>query len=195
MYANHLTLGEVGCYDSHYRIWQNLAHSNDDIWCVLEDDIELTTDFSWRLTEAMDVSVASSVMRLKDAGSAGRWQVAELPDGGVLNDHRKQPSGTQAYLIRRDAALTLLAYGKRMIHPVDDMLNRNWEHGIRMISMAPDIVVDRSEDLGTTIFGRQKAKRSISQKFRREFHMGRDSLSRYVDAWRRRMLTPTRRWD
>lgn len=88
----------------------------------------------------------------------------------MLNDHRKQPGGTQAYLIRRDAALMLLAYGKRMIHPVDDMLNRNWEHGIRTISMAPDIVVDRGDDLGTTIVGRQKARRSMSQKLRREFH-------------------------
>lgn len=195
MYANHLTLGEVGCYDSHYRIWRDLARSNDDIWCVLEDDIELAPDFSQRLAAAMDVSVPWGLMRLKDAGSAGRWQVAELPDGGALNDHRKQPGGTQAYLIRRDAALTLLEYGKRMIHPVDDMLNRNWEHGVRMISMAPDIVLDRGDDLGTTIVGRQKAKRSISQKLRREFHMGRDSLNRYIDAWRRRLLTPARRWE
>lgn len=195
MYANHLTLGEVGCYDSHYRIWQDLARSNDDIWCILEDDIELAPDFSQRLAGALDVPVPWGVMRLKDAGSAGRWQVAQLPGGGVLNDHRKQPGGTQGYLIRRDAALTLLAYGKRMIHPVDDMLNRNWEHGIRMISISPDMVVDRGDELGTTIVGRQKARRSISQKLRREFHMGRDSLSRYIDAWRRRLLTPTRRWE
>lgn len=195
MYANHLTLGEVGCYDSHYRIWQDLARSNDDIWCVLEDDIELTPDFSRRLAAAMDVPAPWGVMRLKDCGSAGRWQVAALPGGGVLNDHRKQPGGTHAYLIRRDAALTLLRYGRRMIHPVDDMINRNWEHGVRMISMAPAIVLDRGNDLGTTIVGRQKARRSISQKLRREFHAGRDSLSRYVDAWRRRLLTPTRRWE
>jgi glycosyl transferase family 25 len=195
LYANHLTLGEVGCYDSHYRIWQDLARSNDDIWCVLEDDIELTPNFPERLASALDVSVPWGVMRLKDGGSAGCWQVGQLPGGAILNDHRKQPGGTQAYLIRRDAALTLLAYGKRMVHPVDDMLNRNWEHGIRMISMAPDIVLDRGDDLGTTITGRQKAKRSISQKLRREFHMGRDSLSRYVDAWRRRLLVPARRWD
>jgi len=125
MYASHLTLGEVGCYGSHYRIWQDLASSNDDIWCVLEDDIELAPDFARRLASALDVSVPWGVMRLKDAGSAGRWQVGQLPGGAILHDHRKQPGGTQAYLIRRDAALTLLAYGKRMVHPVDDMLNRN----------------------------------------------------------------------
>ncbi|MFJ2995784.1 glycosyltransferase family 25 protein [Pandoraea sp. NPDC087047] len=188
IYANHLTLGEVGCYDSHYRIWQDLARSNDDIWCVLEDDIELKADFAQRLASALDVSVHWGIMRLKDEGSAGRWKVGELPGGGVLHDHRKQPGGTQGYLIRRDAALALLEYGRRMIHPVDDMLNRNWEHGVRMISISPDIVVHRNDDLGTTIAGRQKAKRTISQKLRREFHMGRDSFNRHVDVWRRRLF-------
>lgn len=55
MYANHLTFGGGGYYDSHYRIWQDLARSDDDIWCVLEDDIELTPDFARRLTEVLDV--------------------------------------------------------------------------------------------------------------------------------------------
>lgn len=92
----------------------------------------------------------------------------------------------------RDAALTPLAYGRRMIHPVDGVLNRNWEHGIRMLSMASATVVGRGDDLGATIASRPKATRSISKKRRREFHNARDSLSRYVDAWRRRISMPTR---
>ena len=191
-YASHLTLGEVGCYDSHYRIWEALARSNDDIWCVLEDDIDLAPDFAERLALALDVSIHWGIMRLKGGGAAGHWKVANLSDGSVLHDHRKQPGGTQGYLIRRDAALALLSYGRRMVHPVDDMINRNWEHGVRMISMSPDIVVDRGDDLGTTILGRKKAKRSISQKLRREFHMGRDSLNRHVDVWRRRIFAGAR---
>ncbi|WP_353846873.1 glycosyltransferase family 25 protein [Pandoraea sp. CB10b_02] len=188
IYGNHLTLGEVGCYDSHYQIWQALVRSDDDIWCVLEDDIELMADFAPRLASALEVTVPWGILRLKSEGSAGSWRVGELPGGGALCDHRKQPGGTQGYLIRRDAALALLEYGKRMIHPVDDMLNRNWEHGVRMISMVPKIVDHRDDQLGTTIDGRRKAKRSIVQKLRREFHMGRDSLNSHLDAWRRRRL-------
>ncbi|VVE45030.1 hypothetical protein [Pandoraea fibrosis] len=119
---------------------------------------------------------------MKDAGSAGRYQVTELLDGGVLNDRRKQPGGTQAYLIRRDAALTPLAQGRRIIHPVDDVPNHNWEHGIRVLSVTSATVVDHGDDLGATIASRPKATRSISQKLGREFHNARDSLSRYVDA-------------
>ncbi|WP_174978709.1 glycosyltransferase family 25 protein [Pandoraea terrigena] len=192
IYGNHLTLGEVGCYESHYRIWEALANSNDDIWCILEDDVELTPDFSRCLASTLGVAVPWGIMRLKEGGAAGQWQVGRLPGGEVLNDHRKQPGGAHAYLIRRGAALVLLAYARRIIHPVDDMINRNWEHGISMISISPDIVLDRGDDLGTTIPGRHKVRRNAWQKLKREFHRGRDSLSRHVDAWRRRWLTPVR---
>ncbi len=193
-YGNHLTLGEVGCYDSHYRVWQELADSNNDIWCVLEDDVQLAPGFAARLSYTLDATTPWGIARLNEGGDAGRWPVGQLPDGAILHDHRKQPGGTQAYLIRRDAALTLLTYGKRMVHPVDDMLNRNWEHGIRMISTSPAVVSHCDEIVDTTITGRKKAQRSLPEKLRREFHMGRDSLSRHVDVWRRRFLE-SRRWN
>lgn len=193
-YGNHLTLGEVGCYDSHYRIWQDLARSNEDIWCVLEDDVRLAPGFAVRLSHAVNTPTPWGVMRLNEGGDAGRWPVGRLPDGAILHDHRKQPGGTQAYLIRRDAALTLLAYGKRMVHPVDDMLNRNWEHGIRMISTSPAVVSHCEAIVDTTITGRRKAQRSLPEKLRREYHMGRDSLNRHMDGWRRRLFDAYR-WD
>ncbi|WP_150610780.1 glycosyltransferase family 25 protein [Pandoraea cepalis] len=194
IYGNHLTLGEVGCYDSHYRVWEALANSNDDVWCVLEDDVELTPGFSQCLASTLSVTLPWGIMRLKEGGAAGAWRVGQLPGGGILRDHRKQPGGAHAYLIRRAAALVLLAYARRTIHPVDDMLNRNWEHGINMISMTPDIVLDRGDDFGTTIVGRHKVMRNPWQKLKREFHRGRDSLSRYAAAWRRRWFAPARHW-
>lgn len=188
LYANDLTLGEVGCYDSHYAVWKALAASNDDIWCILEDDIDLTPDFALKVAEAVDVATPWGIMRLSEGGAAGPWSVGDLPCGAMLHDYRKQPGGTQGYLIRREAALRLLQYGKDIVHPVDDMMNRNWEHGIRMLSMSPGVVSHRDDILGTTIPGRSKACRSLSQKLRREFHMGRDSLNRYRSSWLRRLF-------
>jgi glycosyl transferase family 25 len=187
MHGNHMNLSEVGCYDSHYRIWEQLAASDDDIWCVLEDDVELADNFADRLAAAMQAPLAFGVMRLCDFGGDGSWVVGTLPDGSILKDHRKQPFGTQGYLIHRSAAVTLLEYAKRILYPVDDLLNRSWEHRIKMISLSPGTLIHRNDLLGTTI-GRARAKRTLSQKLKREFYMGRDSLSSHVDAWRRRIL-------
>lgn len=182
---DHMNLSEVGCYNSHYQIWQELVNSNDDVWCVLEDDVEVSDDFALRLSQAVNVAIPYGVMRLCEFHASGSWQVGTLPDGSALNDHRKQPTGMQGYLIRRAAAQILLQFAERILYPVDDMLNRNWEHGIRMLSLSPGIVTHRNDILGTTI-GRQKANRSIPQRLMREFYRGRDSLNSYVYSWHRR---------
>ena len=38
-----VTRGEVGCFLSHYRIWESMAP--DDIYLILEDDVRFTTNF------------------------------------------------------------------------------------------------------------------------------------------------------
>ena len=81
-----------------------------------------------------------------------------------------------------------------MVHPVDDMLNRNWEHGIRMVSTSPAVISHSEEIVDTTITGRRKAQRSLPEKLRREYHMGKDSLNRHMDGWRRRLFD-VYRWD
>jgi glycosyl transferase family 25 len=186
MHGNHMNLSEVGCYNSHYRIWEQLAASGDDMWCVLEDDVELLAGFNSSLSAAMQCSVAYGLMRLCSIGGKGSWIVGTLSDGSTVKDHRKQPTGTQGYLIRRSAALVLLEYAKRIVYPVDDLLNRSWEHRIPMVSLAPDVLVHRCDLLGSTT-GRTQAQRTVLQHLKREFYNGRDSLSRYSYAWRKRL--------
>lgn len=185
VHGNHLNLSEVGCYDSHYRIWQQLVESDDEMWCVLEDDVELGDGFPAALTAIAATSCSFGVMRLCDAGGEDSWQVAALQDGSVVKDHRKQPFGTQGYVIHRDAASKLLAYAGKIVYAVDDVLNRNWEHKVRMLSLSPAVLVHRNDLMGTTI-GRDKARRTPFQKLKREFYMGRDSLNRRIYAWQRR---------
>jgi len=35
--------GEVGCYDSHYRLWQHIVTSQHPLTLICEDDVNLTT--------------------------------------------------------------------------------------------------------------------------------------------------------
>lgn len=185
VHGNHLNLSEIGCYDSHYKIWQELVASDDEMWCVLEDDVELGEGFVGALDAIAAAPFCIGILRLCDAGGEDSWEVATLQDGSVVKDHRKQPFGTQGYVIHRDAARTLLEYAHPIVYTVDDALNRTWEHKLSTLSISPAVLVHRNDLMGTTI-GRDKAKRSLLQKLKREFHMGRDSLNRRLHAWRRR---------
>ncbi len=40
--SNILKLGEIGCYDSHLRLWQMLVKNNVQIALICEDDVDLT---------------------------------------------------------------------------------------------------------------------------------------------------------
>ncbi|MDY7578868.1 glycosyltransferase family 25 protein [Herbaspirillum sp. RTI4] len=184
-HGNHMNLSEVGCYGSHYQTWQQLVDSEDEAWCILEDDVELSDRFAPVLMQVAALTQPYGFIRLYDYGGEGSWQIGRLPDGSVLKDHRKQPFGMQGYVIHREAAKTLLAYAERILYPIDDVLNRNWEHRIPMASISPDVLKHRNDLMGTTI-GREKAKRNLRQKLIREFYMGRDSLNRRIYAWRRR---------
>lgn len=184
VHVNHMNLSEVGCYDSHYQIWEQLIQSNDEMWCVLEDDVELTDDFLLTLDAIAHATFSFGIMRLCDIGREDSWEVATLSNGSVVKDHRKQPFGTQGYVIHRDAARILVAHARKIVYAVDDLLNRNWEHRVRTLSVTPAVLVHRHDILGTTI-GRKKTKRTLLQKLKRELYMGRDSLNRRLYAWTR----------
>lgn len=189
IHGNDLNLSEVGCYDSHYRVWKELLASQDQMWCVLEDDVDIDDHFVPTLQAIASTSLPFGFMRLADYGAENSWQIACLPNGSIVKDHRKQPFGMQGYVIHRDAAAILVEHARNIIYAVDDMVSRTWEHGVRTLSVTPSVVHHRNDLLGTTI-GRIKAKRTLLQKLKREFYMARDSLNSHLHAWRRRSAQP-----
>ncbi|GCB06653.1 hypothetical protein PSUB009319_42840 [Ralstonia sp. SET104] len=186
MYGSQLTLGEIGCYLSHRQIWADLAQTNDEVWCVLEDDVEICPDFERHVAALLDARADWDIVRLTQGQPRACRIVKSLRGDTRLVSHGKQPGGTYGYLISGAAARVLHTFSEHMIHPVDDMMNRHWEHGLRMYCACPDLLRDRGDLFETTIAGRAKAKRSLVQKFRREFYMGKDSLSRRL--YNRRQL-------
>lgn len=49
-----MTIGEVGCFLSHYNIWEKIVKDNQQEVLILEDDIEFDYDFNKRIVAAMD---------------------------------------------------------------------------------------------------------------------------------------------
>ena len=60
-------------------------------------------------------------------------QLRQLHDSHYLVDYTKrQPSGLLGYLVNRAASKKLLEHTARMIHPIDDSVDREWEHRLRL---------------------------------------------------------------
>jgi GR25 family glycosyltransferase involved in LPS biosynthesis len=120
--SNTLKPGEIGCYDSHYRLWQHIAHSDAPMTLICEDDVNLTASpvQSQYLNNILDElnGVSFDVLFLS-------WFRPNNGDNvGKVTAHMKlQWTFCQlwAYVLTKEGACKLLADSiiKNMHEPVD----------------------------------------------------------------------------
>jgi glycosyl transferase family 25 len=121
----------------------------------------------------------SKPMRTKFAG----FKVAELADGAALYRLRTRVLGTGAYLIRREGAMKMLDYGKRIFMPIDQTMDRYWENGIVPYVVRP-IPVFQADT-----FGSHSGERSNTRRRAQPFAVRqRRRLQRIEDAFRKRLF-------
>jgi glycosyl transferase family 25 len=186
--------GELGCYLSHYRLYERIVRERIETALVLEDDLEISPDLpavvqglvacdrNWLI-----VRLESQRDRIRTPPSpefVGR-RVADLPGGAGLYRLRTHVLGTGAYLIRREGAARMLEYGRRIFMPIDHTLDRFWENGILPYVVRPFPVRQRSDfesRIGTRGPDRHKSQPFIIHLQRRLQRVG-DSLRKRAFNW------------
>ena len=139
--ARDLTQGELGCFASHAALWREHAAAADHaVMVVLEDDVMIDPHFFARL--------AAFAARLPNAGLVRLYAKAPAPariigfvEGRHIVRYRGGAYGTQAYLLRPSAA-RVLARITRIERPVDDVMDRFWEHGVPSLGIHPFPVLE-----------------------------------------------------
>ena len=90
-------------------------------------------------------------------------------------DYFYQPSGLQGYVLNRAAAQQLLTHTEIMFCAIDDMVDRDWEHKLRIYGIEPYLIRDPQQFL-STIGNRKRPSMSIWKKFSREIYRSRSDL-------------------
>lgn len=133
-YARPLTKSQVGCFASHYKLWQKCIELNEPI-VVLEDDIELTSDF--------DVKVNFLETKISKYGYIRLWGIfqrdSEMVEDGIKL-YKRGPAGTQGYVILPNMAKKFISKASRWIEPVDDYMDKYWIHGVIPYCVVPEAV-------------------------------------------------------
>jgi hypothetical protein len=118
-----ITKGEVGCFLSHYAVWNKVAGGEDQACVVLEDDVILDQQFVPRLQAVME--------RLETSGVS--FDIMYLTRKALKDDIGPGPvEGTvipgfsywaSAYVLSKRGARTLLDLEpKKFLMPVDELL-------------------------------------------------------------------------
>lgn len=181
--GRQLTRGEIGCYSSHYAIWRDMAARGVPQCIVLEDD----TIVDWAFLSVLAATDLSAwdipYLRLYAKMPAFSRTVKRdfLQRSRSIVEYVGHAYGTQAYVVTLDGAKAFLRACATIRRPIDDEMDRSWEHGVRNLAVFPAPVI---EEFGDSAIGlsRFEEKRSPA------FNAPGQRVARWIDRQRIRAM-------
>lgn len=167
-YPFELGPGEIACFLSHRKVWQEIVDRGLDWGLVLEDDVAVSSEIL--------AGVVATVRSWGDLSAYVSLQTRPLPamktvlyegDGCRLFRTTPAPLRTSGQLVGRVAAERLLRRTERMDRPVDVFLQMTWESGVKIVCADPSGIMDWPEPAGGSV-AQTKRKRGVLASFRRE---------------------------
>lgn len=134
-----LTRAELGCFLSHAAAWQRVVDGGHAYGCIMEDDVEFASDFSYWLDRTDQYPAGFDVLKLEAigkhehrratvVGTSGRWTIGHCWFGA---------SGAACYIVSNSGARRLLARLLPCDAAVDTAMFRYWENGLRIYDVLP----------------------------------------------------------
>jgi glycosyl transferase family 25 len=134
-----LRLGELGCYSSHYHLWKQLVDDDAKQYIILEDDVIV----DWKA-----IFLISSVDFERSSLNYVRLYYKKPCKFIVRNRHfltrnfslielTNLAFGTQGYVITKSGAASLIKYCEDVCRPIDDQMDRFWDHGLPNLCLFP----------------------------------------------------------
>jgi glycosyl transferase, family 25 len=138
--------GELGCYSSHYAAWLMFLESGAPQLLVLEDDTIVDWGFLEKLA-AVDFQAAGlAYLRLYAKRPCALREVLRnaIERQRTLVEYLDRPLGTQGYVMTREGARRFVRHCRVVRRPLDDELDRSWDHGIACLGIFPFPVIEQS---------------------------------------------------
>lgn len=133
--------GEYGCYRSHLKALSTFLDSGQSIGLIIEDDIELTSQFLPRVEAAVAaLPPRADIIKLCNHRLVWFRSVAVSSMGDEIGRAAHGPQGSTAcYAITRAGAINLAAALARMEYPWDVALERGWANGTEVYSTRENV--------------------------------------------------------
>lgn len=179
--ANRLSDGEIGCFASHYCLWQKCLEINESI-VVLEDDVEILDNFFSELLRIKNSEY--SYVRLYHIKTGIRS--FELPDGFYTSFDKF--SGTQGYYLTPAAAQRLIESARVWYSPVDDYMDMFYIHNVLAVCVKPILKTGQMESSISSRWGKAKWYLKIIRECTRLYFQCRKAI--FLLFCKRHLLLP-----
>ncbi|MGB6241980.1 MAG: glycosyltransferase family 25 protein [Castellaniella sp.] len=172
---------QLGCFASHYLLWQECADSGKPM-IVVEDDAILKDNFPDMLDHAQALLQAWPFIWLHEYDLPGRDPSMNVGRIGPFTLSRKLKKHTcsVAYLLDPAGALALLKHCQAWVYPLDDTVFRFYEHGVENIVLQPACVAQDHVSPSDITGASEGTRLPLQDKIRRELYHARDTVWRLL---------------
>ncbi|PKH05289.1 glycosyltransferase family 25 protein [Moritella sp. Urea-trap-13] len=175
-----LSKGQLGCYASHYLLWQKCVELNKPI-IILEDDIVFDkpnfTAF-YNLAPKLDAKYECIRLFSNHRRKVSVKNIATI-DKLTINRSSKGHMRGMGYFLTPNGAKKFLQHSKQWYMAVDIYMDRFWINGVEPYGIDPILLtVDPSFD--SDIGYEQNAKRLITTRCRREYFNFIENVKRII---------------
>ena len=130
-----LTVGEVGCYLSHRKIWQRMVDENIEFALVLEDDIVINDNLV-ECQQHVEALIKYDIVKLADDRNCPPAESKALDQQHTLVSYTNIPNCTTGYFISLAGAKKFLVR-ERIYRPVDIDMQHCYELGVSVVGVTP----------------------------------------------------------
>ena len=166
LYPFSLRSAEVACFQSHRKCWQEILDRGLEAALIIEDDVDIIDgEFTAAVKLAMKEIEMGDLIRLPMKPREKPRNISVKRDNISIFEPTVIGLGTQAQIVTYDAARRLLEKTEQFDRPIDVYLQLRWKHGVRVLTLWPNGVRERSSSLGGSLIGKET---SNGDKLRRE---------------------------
>ncbi len=143
-WGNRINSKQVGCFLSHYMLWMALSLLPDEKFLILEDDVDLPSDWQERTQQALyHTPNDADMLYLGSCCTEGR------PKTNVSENIWKveYPLCTHAYIVWAKAIPRLLETQRKCFAPVDLALYFNSLPHLKVYTVLPRIAAQRGTEI------------------------------------------------
>ena len=156
---------EVATFQSHRKCWQEILDRDLEAALIIEDDVDINDgNFTAAVKLAMEEIKMGDLIRFPFKPREKPRNKSVKRDNISIFEPNLIGLGMQAQIVTYDAAKQLLEKTERFDRPVDVYIQLRWEHKVRVLTLWPSGVLERSSSLGGSLIGKEKDVVDILQR-------------------------------
>ncbi|WP_085906423.1 glycosyltransferase family 25 protein [Kiloniella majae] len=136
-FGKDMTPNEIGCYLSHFTLFERILNEGLEMALIIEDDVNITEELPTVLENIKNVKTPWDMIRLASSRDR-KFEILE-PVTEITNlvKLKGNACGAVGYILNQSGAKKLHSYCKTIIHPVDIAMDRVWENKLQIRAVFP----------------------------------------------------------